>query len=404
MNGSHERSNQFRLSIGTNRNVFRILGSSVFVVGALLLIACGDSGGSSGAQESNSTLFVDGAELALDKALHLTVDLNGDVYVTDAAGNNALQVSAAGAVTSIIGPDGDGAANILSEARGVAVDGDGNAFIADFGPPNASENDCGEDEEDDCANVFKVTPSGTVTSIIDETGDGSGNSLHGATAVAVDLAGNVYVAGTRSDNVFKITPGGIITEIIDATGEGTGNTLHFPWSLAVDANGNVFVVGGFSNNVFKITAGGTVTEIIDSSAAGPGTTLDEPRGVAVDTGGNVYVATGHGDTTGIHSVYKITPGGTITEIIDATGDGVGKPLHRPFGVAVDDSDNVYVAGYDSRNVFKITPGGTITEIINETGDGNGNSLDFPFGVATDPNSGDVYVLDLNSNVFRIAIP
>ena len=68
---------------------------------------------------------------------------------------------------------------------------------------------------------------------------------------------------------------------------------------------------------------------------------------------------------------------TITEIIDATGDGADNTLNGPRGIAVDGSGNVYVTGYSSANAFKITPGGVITEIIDATGDGAGNILNGP---------------------------
>jgi hypothetical protein len=72
---------------------------------------------------------------------------------------------------------------------------------------------------------------------------------------------------------------------------------------------------------------------------------------------------------------------TVTEIIDATGDGVGNTLSFPHGVAVDGSGNVYVADPNSRNVFQITPGGTITEILDATGGGAGDFLCQPNCVA-----------------------
>ena len=60
---------------------------------------------------------------------------------------------------------------------------------------------------------------------------------------------------------------------------------------------------------------------------------------------------------------------TVTEIIDATGDGAGNNLESPQIIAVDGSGNVFVTGDSSDNVFKITPDGTITEIIDASGDG-----------------------------------
>ena len=102
----------------------------------------------------------------------------------------------------------------------------------------------------DCDEADKVLPA--ITQIIDATGDGAGNALDEPEGVAVDSDGNVYVAGSFSDNVFQITPGGTITEIIDATGDGAGNALSFPRGVAVDSDGNVYVTGRSTDNVFQI--------------------------------------------------------------------------------------------------------------------------------------------------------
>ncbi len=75
------------------------------------------------------------------------------------------------------------------------------------------------------------------------------------------------------------------------------------------------------------------------------------RGVAVDDAGNVYVAGASSD-----NAFRITPVGTITEIIDASGDGAGNTLDGSHGIAVDDAGNVYVTGVDSDNAFCIAPG------------------------------------------------
>ena len=93
----------------------------------------------------------------------------------------------------------------------------------------------------------------TITEIIDATGDGAGNGLNSPWDIALDAAGNAYVAGSNSDNAFKITPGGLITEIIDATGDGAGNGLSSPVGIAVDTAGNAYVAGYYSDNAFKIT-------------------------------------------------------------------------------------------------------------------------------------------------------
>ena len=234
----------------------------------------------------------------------------------------------------------------------------------------------------------------------------SDSSFDAPFGLALDGSGNVFVGTFNTDNVFQITPGGVITEILDELGDGAGHVFDRAFSLAVDASGNVYVAGQFSDNVMRIAAPGTcstgttpctITEIIDATGDGGGNTLDTPLGVAVDGSGNVYVGGG-----GSHNVFRITPGGTITEIIDATGDG-SNALTQPNGIAVDGSGNIYVAGASSDNVFRITPGGTITEIIDAAGDGS-NTFDSPRSVALD-GSGNVFVTGLlTHNVFKIATP
>lgn len=150
-------------------------------------------------------------------------------------------------VTEIIDYDGDGV-NLLLNPNGVAVDTFGNVFVTGG------------------LHAFKITPGGSITTIIDNTGDGGGNTLGEAYAVATDDTGNVFVTGISSNNAFKITPGGAITQIIDATGDGLGNILTFPQGIAADDSGNVFVTsfgnGGIgTQGAFKIDSLGTVSQI-----------------------------------------------------------------------------------------------------------------------------------------------
>ena len=107
------------------------------------------------------------------------------------------------------------------------------------------------------------------------------------------------------------------------------------------------------SSLFSIPAiAQTITEIIDATGNVVGNTLNMPFGIAVDGSGNVYVA---GDVT--NNAFKITPNGVITQIIDVTGDGMGNTLSQPRGIAVDGTGNVYVAGNNSHNAFKIIPTG-----------------------------------------------
>ncbi len=294
-----------------------------------------------------------------------------------------------GVITEIIDETGDGGGNVLESAAGIAVDGSGVVYVAGLMSNNA----------------FKITPEGVIAEIIDASGDGEGNTLGRTKCIAVDGLGNVYVTGQSSDNAFKITQDGVITEIIGTSGDGAGSELTMPLGVTADASGNVYVAGGLSDNVFKITftPGGdvdTISEIMNAAGDGAGNALDRPYGIVVDSSDKLYVA---GATS--NNAFKITfttdgDVDVITEIINATGDGV-HALTEASRIAVDDLGNAYVIGETSDNAFKITPDGVVTQIIDSSGDGLGNELDKPLAIAVDW-AGNVYVTGfISDNAFKI---
>ncbi|MEM7306943.1 MAG: SBBP repeat-containing protein [Planctomycetota bacterium] len=308
----------------------------------------------------------------LDSPTDLAIDGSGNVFVSSGGSDAVFKIEPGGAVSTVIDASGDGAGNPLSAPSQITVDAAGNVYIAGAGSDNA----------------FRITPAGVITELIDSNGDGAGNILDGTRGIAVDGAGNVYVTASESDNAFKIEPGGAITEILDATGDGLGNAVNTAIGVRVDSAGNAYVVSKFSASVHRITPGGAVTLAMSL----PGAEQD----IAIDSLDNVYV-------TGSLGGFQIDPGGTVTQIIDNSGDGLGNVLTFPTGVAVDGDGNAYVAGFVSSNVFKVTPGGTITQIIDATGDGL-NPLTNAYGVEVD-GSGKVYVVGTNSdNAFEIGPP
>lgn len=320
----------------------------------------------------------DGAGNTLSSPEGLVVAPCGTIYVAGGGSNNVFRISPAGLVTQVLDGTGDGT-NPMTGPTGLALDASGNVFVS-------------------CVfsnNVFRVTPTGVVTQVMDATGDGLGNTLSRPRGLAVDASGNLLVAGQLSNNAFRVTPGGVVTEIIDATGDGGGNTLNAPWILAADGD-DALVAGRSSNNVFRVTPGGVVTEIIDSTGDGGGNTLLGPTGVAAGPSGNVYVT-----SVSNQRAFKIEPGGTVTQILDVNGDGTNGVLN-PWYVTVSEDENVYVSCLSSSNAFEITPGGTVTEIIDSTGDGSGNTLSQCFGLAVQPGTGSVFVSgNGSSNAFRI---
>ena len=171
--------------------------------------------------------------------------------------------------------------------------------------------------------------------------------------------------------------------------------LDGPAGIAVDWKSYVYVTGLHSDNAFRITAGGTVFEIIDASGDGLGNVLDGARGIVAGWSSDAYV-------TGQYSnnVFRVFPW-VASLVIDETGDGLGHPLHHPWGVGLDGSGNLYVAGAGSDNAFRITPPGVITQIIDVTGDGGGNPLRSPHDLAANGSGAVCTTGVFSDNAFRI---
>jgi streptogramin lyase len=323
----------------------------------------------------------------------------------------------AGVPSSIGSADGTGAAARFSYPYGVAVEGSGNVYVADTSNYT----------------IRKITPAGVVTTLAGTAGawgsaDGTGAAarFNGPYGVAVDGAGNVYVAEIFNQTIRKITPAGVVTTLAGAarstgSADGTGAAARFngPYGVAVDGSGNVYVADNFNNTIRKITPAGVVTTLAGTagptgSADGTGAAarFNSPRGVAVDGSGNVYVA----DTSN-YTIRKVTPAGVVTTLAGTTGSigsadrtGAAARFNNPFGVSVDGSGNVYVADYSNSTIRKITPAGVVSTLAGTAGstgstDGTGAAARFynPWGFAVG-GSGNVYVADTWNHTIRKITP
>ena len=229
------------------------------------------------------------------------------------------------------------------------------------------------------------------------------------TGVAVDAAGNIYVADSENHRIRKITPGGIVSTLAgsgtagSAEGAGTAAQFNSPRAVAVDATGNVYVADGINNKIRKITPAGEVSTLAGSGAYGfadgdgANAKFYFPKGIAVDASGNLYVA----DDIN-HRIRKITPTGTVTTIAGSTsgsddGDGINAKFNSPRGVTLDAAGNIYVADAANHRIRKITPTGTVSTIAGSTvgvteGIGTAAKFNTPSGIAVDA-SGNIYVAD-----------
>jgi hypothetical protein len=378
----------------------------------------------------------------------VAVDGSGNIYVADTGNNKIRKIRSAGVVSTLAGLPGsqgsvDGTGNNarFSGPSGAAVDSTGNLYVGDVGNNTIREvTSLGEVStmagQDRSQNLYGGSADGV----------GSEAQFNQPSGVAVDINGNVFVADTANSEIRMVTQGGVVSTIAGNTawiqlgspiggsvdGMGTNAQFYFPYGVAVDGAGNLYVADTDNSTIRKITPVGTswvvttiagnalitnsIGEAIGGSADGTGTNaqFDFPGGIAVDRAGNLYVA-----DSGNNTIRKITPTGTnwvVTTIAglagnygSADGTGTNAMFNAPFAIAVDSAGTLYVAEYENDTIRKITPVGTnwvvstIGGLTGSTGstDGAGSAARFnhPEGIAVD-NMGNIYVVDSGNNTIR----
>lgn len=326
---------------------------------------------------------------------------------------------------------------------GMTMDSVGNIYVAEAGSAVAATNS-------GFTNVIrKITPSGVTTTLagsirtgyVDSSGSNAQFNFYGITnnnavgmpGLAVDSAGNVYVADVGNSVVRKITPAGVVTTLagsgVAGYADGTGAAAQFNFlsgsaafgytaaaGLAVDSSGNVYVGDSGNNRIRKITPLGVVSTLAGSTlgyANGTGAAAQfyTPVGVAVDGSGNVYVAD-YGNCT----IRKITPAGVVSTYAGAgmgsagytDATGAAAMFWYPQGVTLDASGNLYVTD-NSKVIRVISPTGVVSTIAGSwsTGYADGPAISAKFsqiqGIAVDA-SGNVFVADRAANkIFKASI-
>ncbi|OFV96445.1 MAG: hypothetical protein A3H28_01925 [Acidobacteria bacterium RIFCSPLOWO2_02_FULL_61_28] len=350
------------------------------------------------------------------------MDSAGNVFATDVTNNIVVKINPNGVITVVAGnnirgfsgdegPATNASLNLdtISALAGLAVDEAGNLYIAD----NSNQR------------IRKVSPDGVISTVAGNgrggfSGDGgpaTSASLSNPTGVALDNAGNLYVADVGNHRIRKVAPDGIISTVagngtLGFSGDGgpaTNASLANPTSVALDASGNLYIADRNNQLVRKVSPDGIITTVAGngvrgfSGDGGPATnaSLSLPRGVAADEIGNLYIADG-GNTR----IRKVSPDGIISTVAGGSfgfsgddGPAVGAAFNNPFSVVVA-FGNLYIADSNNGRIRKVGTDGIVTTIAgigltNFSGDGGPAtiaSLSQPQDLAVD-GTGTLFIAD-----------
>jgi sugar lactone lactonase YvrE len=386
-----------------------------------------DAGGIITTVAGSTAGFSGDGGLATSAQLVLPVDVNvdgsGNLFIADQGNYRIRQMNPAGVISSVAGTTDDGRSAASAQfffPNTVAADGAGNVFVADT----------------DIHRIRKITPSGIITTVAGNgsfglSGDGgpaTSAQLYYPAGVAVDGADNLFIADTRNERVRKVTPGGIITTV---AGGGTGGDggpasqakILEPAGVAVDGAGNLFIAETGANRIRQVNTAGIISTVAGNGTTGfsgdggpaPSAQLAFPAGIAVDGAGNLFIA-----DSANNRIRLVTPNGIINTVAGNetggfSGDGgiaTAAQIAYPQAVAVDGAGNLFIADTNNQRIRKVTPDGVITTVAGTgiygfAGDGGPASsaqITSTYGI-TVGGSNTLFISDtFNNRIRRIVFP
>src|SRR5438093_5625658 len=342
----------------------------------------------------------------------LAIDGTGNLYIADSSNHRIRKVSPDGVITTVAGTgesgyggeDGRAIDARLQSPTGIAVDGDGNLYIADGG------ND----------RIRKVSPDGLIQTVAGKgisgnTGDGglaTEARLIGVSDVALGKAGTLYIA--EHYRIRRVTPDGRIDTVAgNGTspsnppnngdgGRATSDILDDPLRIALDSKGNLYISDSSKARVRKVNTDGIISTIAGDGTQAYGgdgnlalnSQFHFPAGLATDDAGNLYIADSFNSR-----IRKLDNNGIITTVagngsVSFSGDGMSAreaQLAGPSAIAVDLRGNVYISDQYNRRIRKVDVNGVISTVagsdtllsLGDGGPATNARLLKPSGIAVD---------------------
>lgn len=331
----------------------------------------------------------------------IAVDKSGNIYIADSIFSMVRKINSQGTISAFAGGGnpaslGDGGPatsadlGFLGPHTGLAVDSAGNVYIADYFHSRVRK-------VDSSANITTVAGNSTTAGLGGFSGDGgpaTSAALNSPTGVAIDSAGNLYIADYGNARIRKVDTSGTITTIagighVTASDAGDGGPaisaeLTDPYDVAVDSKGNVYIAD--QEHIREVNSAGVISTaahgFFGTCAVSPAPVAGSDvaaNGLAVDSGGDLFIADKSGGC-----VQELETNGTLSTAAgnnsNLTGSAAAANL-APAAVALDSRGNLYIAS--ASTIYKVTATGVqpSSEPIISTTNGVVNGASFEPGIA-----------------------